>query len=98
MVGFNRKRMQDHPKVKSLLDLLDKITDVPACILFKVNNDGQKTFFVPQRTLDPLRTGIVPYSRICSKRIKKYQERGFTFSNDQIKNSDNIPEPPEKLF
>lgn len=83
MVGFNAERVEkERPGTQSLLELLDKITDLPACICYTVSDD-QKIFYVPLRAIEPLKTGMINYSAICSKRIDKYAKRGFQFCKDQ---------------
>lgn len=79
MVGFNKGRIRREKKnANSLLELLEEITDVPACVSYTMK-DGKQMFYLPNRATIALQTGAVYYNQICSKRIEKYRNRGFYF-------------------
>ncbi len=62
-----------------LLAHLNNITDLPACVSFRVMEDGQRMFHVPERGLRALSTKVVSSLDICPARLEKYKARGYTF-------------------
>jgi hypothetical protein len=79
MVGFGQARIDHYrPGTKGLMDLLNQVTDVPASVSFYFS-ENEKIFNVPTKCIGAIFTGNVNSSHICSKRIKKYEERGFKF-------------------
>ena len=57
---------------------LEEITDLPACVSYKVVN-GEKKFIIPEKGKEALMTRIIPSSDICPSRREKYEKRGYHF-------------------
>jgi hypothetical protein len=61
---------------EELVDILDKMTDLPSCLSYNVSED-KRIFNVPDKYL---KMGDVINNRmICPLRKKKYEERGYKF-------------------
>lgn len=79
MVGISKEYIEKvRPERKTITDVLEQITDIPACVQYKIEN-GKKVFIVPEKGLGVLFTGMTENKNICSKRKRKYEGRGFQF-------------------
>lgn len=56
-----------------------EITDVPSCVSYKLDSNGKKMFYVPQKGTQAILTKNVKKSDICLSRMEKYTKRGYTF-------------------
>ena len=65
-------------KIETFNDVLEKITDLPSCVSYISIND-KKTFFVPKKYDEMIKKGYIEKSEICSKRLQKYEKRGYIF-------------------
>lgn len=78
LVAINPKNAGNSTHNLSLIGCLNKITDVPACVSYTIENN-QRIFHVPEKCSEALFTRRVYKNNICASRLQKYQERGFVF-------------------
>lgn len=62
------------------VDWLDQITDLPACILYRMDGN-RRVFNVPQRCLNAIHTRQISRLDICADRREKYSQRGYRFDD-----------------
>ena len=59
---------------------LERITDLPSCVSYKVSRlTGEKSFIIPAKGIEALRTRLISKADICPSRMEKYSKRGYTF-------------------
>ena len=80
--GFNKKIQliaikTIHPN--NIMNVLNSITDIPACVTYKYLDNGDKIFYVPEKGLDALYTKVIASDKICESRRDKYMKRGYIF-------------------
>lgn len=63
----------------SIIEHLNRITDLPACVSYNYYADGTRHFHVPKRALRALERRVIKAFNICASRKAKYAARGFTF-------------------
>lgn len=67
----------DDDKDVTIVHILDRITDYPACVTTKITRSGEMEFRVPLALNEILRTMEIPSAWICQYRRVKYGKRGF---------------------
>ncbi len=91
--GIGKVQFVCFPAIDDVINITDKVTDVPSCICYSVDiNVKMMQFYVPSFFNKwILKTGFVPTQLICDARKEKYGKRGWKFICDQ-RISDILPD------